>query len=179
MWVCRLLGMDLPGDLSFGRNLKVWCPFGDVYHTDSGDEAAMRVYVESNSVYCFAGCGFFTPVSMLAHAWDITRRTAARELLERAGITPTVPSDVWDRPLDGHDPPDRNLLAEALKTFCRRTVPGWAQRQFDPDTATVLTRCLALLERVSTDEDAHRWLTGCKQAMRATAAGRPSERCSP
>ncbi len=165
--VCRLVGMDIPEDLAYGRNVKVWCPFGDVYHTDGGDEAAMRIYVESNSVYCFAGCGYFTPVSLAAHAWDLTRRAAARELLDRAGIVTAAPASVWQAALPHDEPVDHTLLAEALKTFCRRTVPGWERRQFEPEPAALLTRCLSLLDQVVTDEDARHWLSGCKRAVAA------------
>lgn len=161
---CRLVGMDLPEDLAYGRNMKMFCPFGDLYHSDGGLEAAMRVYVESNHVFCFAGCGLFGPVALVAHAWDMTRLAAARELLERTGVAGPSRASVWAR-TQLPDPPDRALLAEALKTFCRRRVPGWATAQFDPAVAERFSACLALLDHVHTDEDAGRWLEACKAAM--------------
>lgn len=161
--------MDLPEGFANGRNMKVFCPFGDLYHSDGGVEAAMRIYPDSNSLYCFAGCGGFGPVSLVAHAWDLTRRAAARELLERTGITGPSRASVWAQ-RELVDPPDRVLLAEALKTFCRRRVVAWSTTQFDPVVAARLSACLALLDHVATDEDAGRWLEVCKAAM----AGHPT-----
>jgi hypothetical protein len=161
--VCRLIGVDLPGDGVVYR-LKLHCPFGDIYHTDGGMQAAMRIYPDSNNLFCFAGCGFFSPVTLAAQAWDLTRRAAARELLERLGIVRAASVSVWAE-LDRVDPPDRTLLAQALRTFCRRAIPGWEQHQFDAGPAQLLNRCLALLDHVRTDEDAQRWLEVCKAAM--------------
>ena len=169
---CQLIGMDLPDHLAYGRNPKIYCPFGELYHVDSGAEAAMRIYVESNHLWCFAGCGYFSPVSLVARAFDLPHRVAADELLERAGIRPPTPDEVWRSAVGHHEPPDRDLLAEALKTFCRRQDPGWDDTQFHPGVAPVLSRCLALLDHVDSDEAAAQWLSGCKEAMSRTLAVR-------
>lgn len=164
---CQLVGMDLPDDIAYGRSIKVHCPFGDIYHADQGHEAALRIYVESNSAFCFAGCGHFTPVWLCAQAWDIDTTTAALDLLERAGIRPVSLADQWAQATEDTVLPDTTLLNEALKTFCRRLTPAWDDLQFEPGIAASLTRCLDLLDLVRTDADTQQWLQGCKQVMHA------------
>lgn len=161
----RLVGTDVPDDIGYGRSLKIRCPFGEVYHSDQGSEASMRVYVDSNTVHCFSRCGSFTPVSLVAAAWDLSRRDAAVELLERIGHKPVSLAEAWAEVIRRDDLPDRTLLAEALKAFCRRVDPSWDDDQFEPTVAATLSRCLDLLDRVTTTDDARTWLTGCKQAM--------------
>jgi hypothetical protein len=172
---CQLIGMNLPDDIAYGRAVKVHCPFGELFHNDGGTEAAMRIYADSNHVYCFAGCGFFGPVGLVSHAFDITRRAAARELLARAGIRMPTPREVWDAATTHVEPPDTALLAEALKTFCRRTAPAWESDQYRPDVAERLTRCLGLLDHVVTPQAADQWLTACKTIMARVLAGQVTE----
>jgi hypothetical protein len=162
---CLLVGMDVPDDTGYGRSMRVRCPFGDVYHSDQGAEAAMRIYPDSNSAFCFSRCGYFTPVSLVATKWNISRHDAAVELLERAGIKPVSMAEAWAAAGIRDSPPDTTLLAEALKTFCARTAPDWADQQFDHRVAGTLARCFALLDKVGDDEDAHTWLAGCKTVM--------------
>lgn len=162
---CRLIGMSVPDDIGYGRAMKLRCPFGEIWHSDQGAEASMRVYVDSNSLYCFSRCGYFSPVSLVAAAWDLTLRAAAVELLEHIGHKPVSLAEAWAQANRRDDTPDHTLLSEALKTYCRRVAPTWDDDQFHPHIAATLTRCLALLDRVTTAEDAHTWLAGCKQAM--------------
>ena len=162
---CRLIGMDLPESLVYGRNPKVHCPFEELYHRDSGIEAAMRIYVESNHVYCFACGSAYGPVGLVAAAFDISRRQAARELLERAGIRPTTQARMWSEALEHEPALDRAALGEALKTYCRRTIPDWDSRQFEPEAAAHLARCLGVLDHVANQKEARQWLYLCKAIM--------------
>lgn len=162
---CRLVGIDLSDDIAYGRSLKVHCPFGELYHSDGGVEPAFRVYPDSNSAYCFACKAYFSPVWLVAQHWGQPSREVAEELLAHIGYRPATAAQAWAQACARDTPPDRTLLAEALKTFCARIAPGWSVGQFDPDTAAVLGRCLALLDHVHTDGDTARWLDGCKHAM--------------
>lgn len=164
--VCRMLGVDLPDDVESGRSRKVHCPFGSLYHSDGGVDPAMRVYPDTNSAYCFSCRSYFTPVGLTAKALDVDRRTAALRLLDRIGHRSLDPGVVWRTAADFEAPPDRALLAEALKTFCRRVCPDWATRQFDRAVSVSLTRCLGLLDLVRTDDDVGLWLGRCKKVMR-------------
>lgn len=164
--VCQLLGVELPDDIGMGRSRKVRCPFGAVYHSDQGVSAAMRVYPESNSAYCFSCAAYYTPVSLAARAMDCDRKTAAVRLLDHIGHKPLDLAAAWRDAVEYEPKPDRALLADALKTYCRRIDPQWCTRQFEPGVAGVLSRCLSLLDLVTDAEAVQLWLQRCKEAMR-------------
>lgn len=162
---CRLIGMDLPMDEGYGRSMKVRCPFGELYHSDRGVSAAMRVYTDSNSAWCFS-CGvYYTPVKLVAQQWDLDWPGAAANLLDRVGYRPVSIAEQWASVVEYDVEPDRAQLADALKTYCRRVIDGWGSRQFDADVSGLLTRCLELLDRVTSEEDAGRWLAVTKEVM--------------
>ena len=175
--VCTLLGIVISDGA--GRPRKVRCPFGEVYHSDHGHAPAMRVYVQSNSAWCFA-CGvYYTPVTLAAQAWDCTRRVAATRLLEHIGHRPLSSAVAWVNATRSAQTPQRAQLAQALQTYCRRIEDAWARLQFDPLVAATLSRCLALLELVDDEHDAQQWLAGCKIAMaRAVTRAKVSD-CHP
>lgn len=164
--VLQLLGVELPDDLDLSRNRKVHCPFGEVYHSDHGLTAAMRVYPDTNSAWCFSCSVYYTPVKLMAQATNVDMLTAAQRLLDRVGHRPVSMAQAWAQATTHEPTPDRALLADALKTYCRRVCQAWQDQQFDPRVAATLTRCLAILDLVTTDEDVHEWLCRCKDAMR-------------
>ncbi len=159
--VMRLLGVRTPHD-PYGR--KLYCPFGELYHRDRGAEPALRVY-EDNHAFCFAGCGYLSPVSMAALGWGIPRRAAAAELLNRTGVGPPSLKQRWNDALDPVPEVDTASLAEALKVFCARVSLDWFTDQFRTHVAERLGQCLALLEQVRTPHQAQQWLDGCKTVM--------------
>lgn len=162
---CRLVGVALPEDIGVGRSRKVHCPFGEVYHSDHGAAAAMRIYPGSNSAWCFSCSAYYTPVSLAARAWDQDQQTAATLLLDKIGYRPVDLVQAWTAITTYEPEPDRALLADALKTYCRRICPDWNARQFDGPVAALLTRCLGLLDLVHTEQDVAVWLSTCKNAM--------------
>lgn len=142
---------------------KIFCPFGGIFHADGGREKAMRNY--GDHAYCFAGCGAFTPVSLLALSKDISREDAAEFILERTGfVEPT-----WQARLqavsDYHESIDLDVMADVLREECRRLAPDWEKRQYDPTVSAIFTRCLALLSAVRTSADARTWKTGVVKVM--------------
>lgn len=164
--VCALIGMDLDPHSSYARNPKVHCPFGEIYHRDGGVEAAFRLYPDTNSAWCFACGTYFTPVWLAVQAWGGTATAVATTLLERVGHHGANAAQAWAHAATYTPTPDVTLLAEALKTYCARVDPGWDSTQFAPPTAALLSRCLALLDLVTDEAQAHQWLAGCKQVMR-------------
>ncbi len=173
--VLQMLGIELPDDIGSGRSRKLHCPFGDVYHSDQGASAAMRVYPETNSAYCFSCSAYFTPVSLAAKAMGCSMPQAAEQLLDRVGHRPLDLAGQWAQAKEYEPDPDKALLADALKTYCRRKHPGWEMQQFDGSVAAVLTRCLGILDLVKTANDATTWLDVCKRAMdRALYREQPS-----
>lgn len=163
--VLQMLGVELPDDIGMGRSRKLHCPFGPLYHSDQGRSPAMRVYPETNSAWCFSCSQYFTPVKLGSQAWDVDAHTAATRLLDKVGIKPVDLAAAWAQAMEYEPEVDKALLADALKTYCRRTTANWEKRQFEPKVAGTLTRCLAILDLVRTDEDVREWLAHCKQAM--------------
>jgi hypothetical protein len=88
-----------------------------------------------------------------------------RGVLDRIGYRPLSLADQWAAVTAPVQVPDTTLLGEALKVFCARVDPQWSVNQFVPDVAAMLSRCLALLDRVHDDEAAGQWLHGTKAAM--------------
>lgn len=162
--VCRLLGVEVADESN--QRAKLHCPFEQTYHSDQGISPAMRLYEDTNSVYCFSCSASNTPVSLYAQAMDLRYRDAAQQLLERVGYKPLDLAAVWQAAQVFEPTPDRTQLAEALKTFCRRVDPCWGTSQFEDRIAVTLTRCLATLDLVRDSEDAGLWLTRCKEIMR-------------
>jgi hypothetical protein len=126
--VCREIGMSVPGDVPHGRSVKVYCPFGPVYHVDHGVETAFRVYPHSNSAFCFAGCGYFSPVRLFADARDLNRQEAARQLLDLAGYKPVDLAAAWEHVQSPERYVDQSSLAEALKVGASSVRPARRRR---------------------------------------------------
>ncbi len=162
---CQLIGLDVRVDESYGKSIKVHCPFGDLHHIDGGADKAMRIYPDSNSAFCFAGCGYFTPVRLVSHAWGRPYAEVAEELLDHAGVKRKSLRERFTEARDWSPDVDRTMLAEALKTYCRRVCPDWLERQFDARVGDRLTRCLVLLDLVGDAAQAQEWLAGSKRAM--------------
>lgn len=165
----RMVGLDV-GDVS-AVSMKLYCPFGDVYHHDGGSEKSLRIYPETNSAWCFAGCGYFSPVKLVALKRDLSEEEAAEAMLEETGYVAPNYSDQWDALVNETKLADTTSLAEALKVACSRMTPDWEELQFTSSVSSMLARCLALLAKVRTEEDADKWLATTKTAMRRELTG--------
>lgn len=149
-----------------GGKQKIYCPFGHLYHSDTGAKKAMIVYYDTNSCHCFAGCGTFTPVKLWAFANDLSLEQAALQILDWVGYAPkTVEERIEEAQQEKLDI-QPELLAEALKRFCARTDPEWALHQVDAEVARKLSQCLDLLSTVQTKEDIEKWRRVTKEVMR-------------
>lgn len=144
------------------RGVKVRCPFGDVEHPDGGRDPALRIYPDHG--WCFACQKYYTPVSLLAEVWQVSREDAAVEALRRVGYVPANYAHLWENA--NRDPePDRQSLGRALTTWCAANSGGWTKAQYDPAVAQRLSQCLGLLPLVRTEKDCRTWLAACKRAM--------------
>lgn len=159
--VCLLIGLNV----SEGGHGKYRCPFGDVNHSDGGIEAAFRIYPETNSAYCFACRKYFSPVYLYAQAKDRRASQAAQDLLEIVGWKPKSQAERWSEAMTQEVTVDVSALALALRTYCARICREWEEYQLIPEVAELFSRCLALLERVHTPEEADQWLNACKKIM--------------
>lgn len=159
-------GIYIPIDAQSGASKKVHCPFG-FYHSDGGTSRAMRIYYESNTAYCFSCTKRYTPVKLAAAVWDCSWSTAANRLLEDAGFKPKTLKERWvEATTPVENKPDLIALADALKMYCSGISADWSKMQYSDKVAAKLDRCLSLLDSVATSEDADKWLSVCKIAMR-------------
>jgi hypothetical protein len=162
--VCSWVGVALP-TIPEGKSVKVRCPFGAVYHIDQGIEPNFRVYPSSNSAYCFRCSTSFTPVKLASMAWDLGPSEAAQALLDRVGYRPLSMAQEWKSVVTAQPEVDRSSLAQALKVYASRICEDWSDRQFEPVVSAKLDQCLALLDKVVTEEDVKSWLSTCKLVM--------------
>jgi len=163
---CNMIGMNVSDYAA--ASMKVYCPFGEIFHQDGGMSKSMRIYTESNSAFCFAGCGYFDPVKLISTKRDIPEEAAAEALLEETGYVAPNYQDQWDALMSEKPVVNTADLAEALKVACSRMVPNWEERQFDELVSHKLAQCLDLLRKVHTDDDATNWLDVTKKVMKAT-----------
>lgn len=148
-------------------SMKLYCPFGHVFHQDGGAERAMRVYTDTNSAYCFAGCGYFSPVKLVSMFREISEEQAAEALLIETNYVAPDYESVWDDLMNSKPTVDTASLAEALKVACSRMDPRWDETQFEEPLSGKLTQCLGLLPKVHTQEDATKWMAITKEVMRS------------
>lgn len=167
-----MVGVELPEGIGMSRSHKIHCPFGPVYHSDHGLSPAMRIYPDTNSAWCFSCSVYYTPVKLVSQAWDVDGELAAGRLLDHVGYQPVDMEQAWQQVSSFEPVLDKTLMAEALKTYCRRVCADWPSRQFEPGTAAGLTRCLAVLDLVGTDAEAQLWLAVSKAAMRQALVSR-------
>jgi hypothetical protein len=164
VYACALAGVEVPEGVT-GRGYKTFCPFGEVWHSDQNAERAFVVYQDSNSAFCFACSTYFTPVYLVAKAWDRSLYDTAVELLDRVGYKPVSMAQAWANAATKEVVVDVTNLGLALRTYCSGVVSDWDSVQFDPVVAHTLDQCLALLARVKTEDEATQWLHTTKQVM--------------
>jgi len=149
-----------------GRTGKLYCPFGEFYHSDNGQEPTVRLYTESNSAFCFRCNQTFYPVSLASAVLGVSKTKAAWFLLELVGFKLPSFEELWDKYTNPAEvPPDTSMLALALSVYCRRISDSWATQQFDKDIAKRYSVCLEALDSVATERHAEQWLVSCKEFM--------------
>lgn len=164
--VLTLIGVFVPTNISEGANKKIHCPFG-FYHSDGGLSKAMRVYLSSNTVYCFSCSKRYSSVTLAAAAWDCSLIAASLRLLEDSGYKPKTVEQRWQEAIAVEEVQiDTLALVDALKIYCAGICKTWNTSQLDDNIAELLNRCLSLTDAIKTDEQAEKWLSVCKQAMR-------------
>lgn len=151
---------------NYFRARKMYCPFGAVFHSDGGDDPAMRVYAEDDHAYCFACGKSFSPAQLIAAAEDITEDEAVESMLLELGVVDKRLGDRWQSAADDADAVDTQALAEAFRIAASYIITPWSERQYDADVAVWMSKCLALLDKVKTVEQGDSWLATVKQALR-------------
>lgn len=167
--ITRAFGMiDEHVDYAASVSMKIYCPWGNISHADGGNTRSMRVYTSSNSAWCFAGCGYFDPVRLVADHFEFDRAEAAEWMLREIGYVHPDYESVWESLMQETPKVDTASLAAALKVACSRMHPQWESVQFEGPVLTDMDKCLRLLPKVHTSEEADRWLSVTKTLMRRT-----------
>lgn len=138
------------------RGVKADCP-------SCGGSGRMRIYPDHG--WCFSERKWFTAVALLARAWRMSKEDAAMTALLRAGYVPPGHAERFRAQRENLPEPALDQLATGLRTWCEANCADWGTRQYQPDVAGLLSRCLGLLPLVRTEEDCGKWLARCKEAM--------------
>lgn len=163
--VLENMGIYVP-ETSSGVSWKSHCPFEDYYHIDGGRDKSLRIYFESNTAFCFAGCGYLTPVKLFSLKTGLSEIDAAEILLSQSGYELPTFEDELEGVLRAKTRVSRAFLREALQTFCARTVgDSWRSVQFDDYVLVSLEKCLVLLDKVNDEIKARSWLELSKKYM--------------
>jgi hypothetical protein len=149
-----------------GRPYKAFCPSGSSYHSDGGLQAALRVYPDTNTGYCFLCSWFVTPVKLVAVAKDITEPEALALLLDKfsPGDEPQAATET--------DALGLSDLRSALVLYHQSLLArqGMSLTEDPTGSSEVLAQALSLLSLVKTQDDAVKWLSVGKQAVAARLA---------
>ena len=159
---CRRIGIDTD---DYFRARKIHCPFGPVFHSDGGDDPAMRVYEEDGHAYCFACQRSFSPSRLIAEVEDISEDEAVDSMLLELGVIENRLGERWEVATKKEQGVDRQALAEAFRIAASYLITPWAERQYDPDVTRWMNKCLALLDKVQTIEQGDTWLDTVKQVL--------------
>ena len=154
-------GFDV-ADPGSGRSIKTNCP-GRWLHSDGGHEKSFRVY-STNTAFCFAGCGFFTPTRAAAMLWDVSEQRAAKEMSARYGVSAGDVHAAVELMLREGDV-TRPDLVDALRRWVNVTFTG----ESAPRARDALIRCVSVVDLIETATDAATWWDQAQSLIRTAA----------
>lgn len=166
--VLNELGCDIPAGVP--NSWKGHCPY-DAEHRDGGVDPAMRVYVHTNTAFCFAGHGAMTPARLIMRAKRLDVRTACRQLLEGHPIAET---EARDARLDVEA-----RLQAALHELLSAT-PQYARLNLHPRVMNAVDQALFELDKVELGGDgAGVWLRGWSRRIQEVMLGVSEDETTP
>jgi hypothetical protein len=137
-----------------------------------GSRGAFRAYDDHG--FCWNCRGYFSVTGLLAVVWEMDLEDAALRALDQIGYVPLSFAHRWEH-VQREIAPDPGQLELALVTWCEAACPEWTRRRYDKAVANRLARCLGLLPKVKTSQDAETWLSACKQVMGRCLAPVPAK----
>lgn len=158
----RFVGTEMPDTPG---NMKLYCPFGHLFHRDGGREKALRIYEATNSAYCFACGEYYDAVKFISLYKDLSRDEATEFILDYVGYTPPDIDSQWAE-VTKEEEFNTDSLVDALALACERFDPNWEVLQYEEEIASKFQRCLSLLAKVKSPDDATIWLATTKKIMR-------------
>lgn len=177
-YVLKTAGIYVP-EVSYGRSWKTKCPFGEIYHIDMGNEKSMSVYSDTNSAYCFQGCGYLTPVSLYSRISGLSKLESAEKLLAEQGYEDITDTEKWKIALQVRRSIDPNYLSSALQVYCSKIAgDSWKYLQYETEVLENFKRCLKILHYIKTEDNARKWLEVSKEYMRTLISKRVNNEVS-
>lgn len=144
-------------------------------HKDGGIDRQFRVYTDTNSAWCFAVHGFYTPVRLWRlRSGAATLKDAARELLRVYGIRIKEPTyqeqfEMIRQEASRKAVATTDSMLEALQVFLE-TVPGYTLRQFDVEVLRVVNLTIEEIQVFCAQnpslEEARPWLRSKQEWLR-------------
>jgi hypothetical protein len=153
-------------EFTYGKSIKTRCPFADIYHLTEDAGKSMRVYSDTNTAFCYMGCGVLTPVSVYAKLNGVPYKAAAKFLLEKVGHKLKTFDEKWADAVNGVEPLNLQGYRDALNEICTSYSKGeWSSLKYSPSVSSSFSKLLEILDKASSYEDADRWLATARQLM--------------
>lgn len=154
-------------EFTHGKSIKARCPYADIYHLNDDASKSMRVYSDSNTGYCYMGCGVLTPVSVYAKLNDLSYSIAAFRLLELIGHKLKSLDEKWQDAISEITELNREGYKAALLEMCSSHSAVWDELQYRTSISSNLSKMLDILDKATTEDQADRWLEVSSRVMKS------------
>lgn len=145
--------------------MKLYCMWGNT-HADGGLERALRTYPETNSAFCFAGCGWQDPVGLARRTWGLRAYRAAQRLNDEYGD----PTKTWQERVEANarstTPADIKAILPAVLHYHLQADPDYGTLSLDPRVLAATEAALVQLDGANpTPDEARAWLGTAVKAV--------------
>jgi hypothetical protein len=164
----KVLGMTniYVSEFTYGKSIKARCPFADIYHLTEDAGKSMRVYSDTNTGFCYMGCGVLKPVSVYAKLNGVSYNVAAKFLLETVGHKLKTFDEKWQDAVSEDRPLNLEGYREALDEICFHHSQGqWGSIKYATLVSSSFSQLLSILGKAKSYEEADKWLEVAKKHM--------------
>lgn len=153
-------------EFTYGKSIKARCPFADIYHLTEDAGKSMRVYSDTNTGFCYMGCGVLKPVSVYAKLNGVSYNEAAKFLLELVGHKLKTFDEKWQDAISEDASLNLEGYREALDELCFQHAHGqWGSLKYETSISSSFAQLLNILSKAQSYDDADKWLEVAKQHM--------------
>jgi hypothetical protein len=160
------MGNIYVSEFTYGKSIKARCPYADIYHLTEDAGKSMRVYSDTNTAFCYMGCGVLTPVSVYAKLNGVSYKQSALFLLEKVGHKLKTFDEKWEDAVNAVQPLNLEGYREALNEMCLFYTDGeWNSLKYSSSISSSFSKLLEILDKAQSYEDADRWLEAAKKFL--------------
>jgi hypothetical protein len=153
-------------EFTYGKSIKARCPYADIYHLTEDAGKSMRVYSDTNTAFCYMGCGVLKPVSVYAKLNGVSYKDSAKFLLEKVGHKLKTFDEKWADAVSDTGPLKLEGYREALDEICLQHSQGqWGYLKYMSSISSSFSQLLSILDKAQSYDDADKWLDIAKQHM--------------